>query len=179
MTPQPPDYDSILIGGLLTVTVQHISRRVTQRIVERGFTSYRITHQAVFQWCAPEGSRLTTLAAQAGLSKQAMGELVDYLEQEGYVERIPDPTDARAILVRRTERGWAVNRIAREVVEEVQQEWAQVLGEENFQMLLAQLRQLAVHLNEPVGVANDVRVRSKVSKNASPSGRKHTQASKK
>lgn len=76
------------------------------------------------------------------------------LEQRGYVERVPDPTDGRAILIRRTPRGWEVNRIARHVVEQIQQEWAQALGQERFASLINTLRHLAVVLDEPVGATD-------------------------
>jgi DNA-binding MarR family transcriptional regulator len=104
--------------------------------------------------CKPEGSRLTELAERVGVTKQSMGEIIDVLEQRGYVERVPDPTDGRAILIRRTERGWQVNRIARQVVEQIQQEWAQALGQERFTSLLEALRQLALVLDGPVGAPN-------------------------
>lgn len=42
------------------------------------------------------GSRLTELAEQAGMSKQAMGDLVTQCEAWGLVQREPDPLDARA-----------------------------------------------------------------------------------
>ena len=43
-----------------------------------------------------EGARLTELARWAGMSKQAMGDLVDQCEAWGLVQREPDPVDARA-----------------------------------------------------------------------------------
>ncbi|HEX6557593.1 MAG TPA: MarR family winged helix-turn-helix transcriptional regulator [Ktedonobacteraceae bacterium] len=148
MTEQPIRYDSLMIGALLAIPWQVIGRRVSAALVERGFTDYRPTYQVVFQWCRPEGSRLTELAERAGVTKQSMGEIIDVLEQRGYVERVPDPTDGRAILIRRTERGWEVNRIARQVVEQIQQEWVQALGEEQFAQLLHNLRRLAILLDE-------------------------------
>ncbi len=42
------------------------------------------------------GARLTELAESAGISKQAMGDLVDQCEAWGLVRREPDPLDARA-----------------------------------------------------------------------------------
>ena len=75
------------------------------------------------------------------------------LEQHGYVERIPDQTDGRALLIRRTQHGWEINRKAREVVEQIQQELAQALGDDRFCQLLETLRQLALLLNEPLGAA--------------------------
>ena len=154
MTQKTSDYDTLLIGALLAIPTQVIGRRVAAALVEHGFTDYRPTYQPVFQWCKPEGSRLTELAERIGVTKQSMGEIIDVLEQRGYVERVPDPTDGRAILIRRTPRGWEVNRIARQVVEQVQQEWAQVLGQEQFTALLDTLRQLALVLDEPIGAAH-------------------------
>lgn len=148
MTEQSTRYDSLMIGALLAIPVQVIGRQVSAALAERGFTDYRPTYQVVFQWCKPEGSRLTELAERAGITKQSMGEIIDVLEQRGYVERVPDPTDGRATLIRRTERGWEVNRVAREVVEEIQEEWAQALGEEQFAQLLHNLRRLAILLDE-------------------------------
>ena len=148
MTEQSTRYDALMIGALLAIPWQVIGRRVSAALAERGFTDYRPTYQVVFQWCKPEGSRLTELAERAGITKQSMGELIDVLEQRGYVERVPDPTDGRAILIRRTERGWEINRIARQVVEQIQQEWAQALGEEQFAQLLHNLRRLAILLDE-------------------------------
>jgi DNA-binding MarR family transcriptional regulator len=72
-----------------------------------------------------------------------MGYLVDYLVERRYLERVPDPTDGRAQIVRRTARGWAVNRLARRVVAEVQAEWTAGLGEDRMTQLLARLRDLA------------------------------------
>jgi DNA-binding MarR family transcriptional regulator len=40
------------------------------------------------------------------MTKQAMGELVAYLVERGYLETVPDPDDGRARLVRATRRGW-------------------------------------------------------------------------
>src|SRR5690349_14644863 len=67
-----------------------------------------------------EGDRIVELAKRAQMTKQAVGYLISYLERHGYVERVPDPTDGRAQIVRRTERGWAFQRAAGRVVQEIQ-----------------------------------------------------------
>lgn len=144
-------YDNLMIGALLIIPTQVIGRRVVEAVAAHGFQDYRPTYQPVFQWCRPEGSRVGELAERAGITKQSMGEIIDTLEERGYVERVSDPTDGRAVLVRRTERGWEVNRVARQVVEQIQREWAQVLGPEQFTSLLEGLRHLARVLDEPVG----------------------------
>ena len=55
--------------------------------------------------------------------------LVDQLESGGYVERVPDPTDGRARLVRATRRGEDVIALAGTVERAIEQEWRDHLGE--------------------------------------------------
>ena len=84
------------------------------RYVERGFAAaghpdLRPTHFPILEYIDHErGSRITYLAEHANIAIQAMGELVTYLAERGYVERVPDPSDGRAKLVRLTARGWEV-----------------------------------------------------------------------
>jgi DNA-binding MarR family transcriptional regulator len=156
MTQEPSRYDALMIGALLSLPMQVISRRVAAALAEH-FPDYRPTYEPVFQWCKPEGSRLTELAERVGVTKQSMGEIIDALEQRGYMERVPDPTDGRAILIRRTELGWEINRVARQLVVEIQQEWMQAVGEEQFGHLLHLLRRLALALDEPIGPAGHPR----------------------
>ena len=144
------------IGALLAVPVQVLAERVAAALVE-DFPDYRRNCDAVFRWLGPEGDRISDLAARCGVSKQAMGETIDWLEQHGYVERLPDPSDGRATLVRRTELGWRVNRIAREQVEATQAEWMRALGEADFAQLIALLRRLVRLLDYPAGVAGHPR----------------------
>ena len=59
-----------------------------------------------------EGSRLTQLAERAGMTKQAVGEMVADLEQLGYLERVPDPGDGRAKIIRLSARGWEAQAAA-------------------------------------------------------------------
>jgi DNA-binding MarR family transcriptional regulator len=78
------------------------------RIHELGFDDIRVAHGAVFRYIAAGGSRITHLAARAGMTKQSMAELVGYLQSRGYVRITPDPQDGRSRLVTLTERGEAV-----------------------------------------------------------------------
>jgi len=64
-------------------------------------------HIHITRHLALEGSRLTDLAAKAGMSKQAMGDLVDQCEAWGLVKREPDSRDRRARMVCFTPTGLA------------------------------------------------------------------------
>ncbi len=76
------------------------------------------------------GARLTDLAQRAGMTKQAMGTLVDQCEAWGMVSREPDPSDARARLVRFTPTGLAWLQAFRDAVEQVEVELQQAVGTE-------------------------------------------------
>jgi DNA-binding MarR family transcriptional regulator len=52
-----------------------------------------------------DGVRLTEIADKLGVTKQAIGPLVDDLEREGVVERVDDPDDRRAKRIRWTRKG--------------------------------------------------------------------------
>lgn len=67
----------------------------------------RRSHTALFPHIALEGTRITELAEKLEISKQAVSQVVDELEELGVVERVPDHQDARAKLVRFTARGRA------------------------------------------------------------------------
>lgn len=144
-----------MIGALVSIIGDDIRRRVTAALHAHGFADYRSTYHEVFMLARAEGSRITELAELAQVTRQAMSELVVELERRGYVERSRDPTDRRAVLVRRTARGWQVNTVARQVVEEVQREWAARVGEREYSQMLAVLRQIVTLIAPPsVGVAD-------------------------
>ena len=87
---------------------------------------------------------MSVLADRAQMTKQSMAELVAHLEHHGYVERVPDPQDRRAKLVKATARGQDVYAIAREFVSDVEAEWTEKLGERKIETL----RRLLKELNE-------------------------------
>jgi DNA-binding MarR family transcriptional regulator len=91
---------------------------------------------------ARDGSRLTDLAAQAQVTKQTAGFLVDQLARRGYVERVSDPRDGRARLVRQAPRGLEAAALAATVVAAVEAEWTAYLGEEAMSALRSALLRL-------------------------------------
>jgi DNA-binding MarR family transcriptional regulator len=77
-----------------------------------------------------QGTRLTDLAQRAGMSKQAMGDLVDQCAAWGLVTREPDPRDARARMVKFTATGLAWLQAFQEAVAQAEQEFRAEVGEE-------------------------------------------------
>src|SRR6478672_3290672 len=90
------------LGNLLGAAARTLAAELDAGLAAAGFTDLRAAHAPVFQVIDPEGTRLIDLAGRAGMTKQAMGELVRHLDARGYVEVTPDPTDRRARLVRLT-----------------------------------------------------------------------------
>jgi len=134
------------IGILLRTPVQEVVRRVSAGLADAGFDDLRPAHTAVFQHIKAEGSRLTDLADRAQITKQSMGYLVDYLEQRGYLERRPDPTDRRASLVCLTNRGWDQIRTALAIIASIEEEWGRALGihrVEELRVLLTELGRIS------------------------------------
>ena len=120
------------------------SELLHQRFAERGHPDVRAPHGNVFQYLDDGGTRVSVLAQRAQITKQSMAELVAHLERHGYVERVPDPADRRAKLVRTTRKGKQLYRIARDVVAEIEDDWTRRLGKAKMR----QLRKLLEELNE-------------------------------
>lgn len=135
-----------LIGALLRMPAEVVRTRMLERLHEAGFTDFDATHARVFQYPGPQGLRPSELAAQLGISKQALNYQLGELERMGYVERRPDPADLRARQVVLTERGIAAGRVMREAVAEIEAAWTELLGKERF----AELRNLLVELNRRI-----------------------------
>ena len=85
-------------------------------------------HIHITRHLAVGGSRLTDLAASAGMSKQAMGDLVDQCEAWGLVSRQPDPLDKRARQVVFTETGRLWLQAFRQAVTQAEAEFHQAVG---------------------------------------------------
>jgi DNA-binding MarR family transcriptional regulator len=108
--------------------------QIVDGVVGAGFPQ-KPAHSAVFAQIVPEGSRLTDLARGANMSPQAMGELVDELEQLEYVVRHPDPTDRRAKLIVLTPKGRDCIAAGTATIDHIEQQLTERLGERGHREL--------------------------------------------
>jgi DNA-binding MarR family transcriptional regulator len=116
-----------VLAQVKLIAVQEVFRRMR----EAGFHDVREGHGSVFGFIDLEnGSRLTELAERSRLTKQAVGEAVAELEQMGYVQRVPDPEDGRAKIIRLTPRGLDACLTGRRLFAGIEAEWAERFGEE-------------------------------------------------
>ena len=90
------------LGVLLFVANRALEQRAFDAVVAAGITDITLAQARVAARIGPDGSRVSDLAAQARITKQSAAFLIEQLEAAGYVQRVPDPTDGRARLVRLT-----------------------------------------------------------------------------
>jgi DNA-binding MarR family transcriptional regulator len=118
----------LTLAQLLKHPFDVLLARLHRELAAAGFPDVRPAHGYVFQYTQPDGSRLTEIARHAGLAKPTVLAAVDDLEQLGYAERLPDPNDRRAKIVRLTPRGIAAATEARRIIAEIEADWAARLG---------------------------------------------------
>src|SRR5438046_360129 len=122
------DDTELNLGLLCFIAARAMESRVLEAAAAAGFDDLTAAQGRVFARIGRDGTRVTELAEQAKVTKQTAGFLVDQLERAGYVQRVPDPTDARARLVVIAERGVAAVEVARRTEAAVQAEWTRYLG---------------------------------------------------
>jgi DNA-binding MarR family transcriptional regulator len=120
---------------LLDAAFDGFVAEMSKRVEESPYSDVRVTHGCVFGNIDPQGTRLTDLAERAHMTKQSVGEVASDLEQKGYLERAPDPRDGRAKIIRLTERGRAAQALGREVIDDIEREWAERYGAERVAAL--------------------------------------------
>ncbi len=138
-----PYHEPRLIGSLLREPAQAFQREMVAALAE-AYPDLRFAHMGILMHIdhPPEATRLTERAERMQITKQSLGELVDYLEPRGYVERVPDPADRRGKLLRLTERGWQVHEQTTVIGQRIQDAWAERFGAGNMALLLRLLGEL-------------------------------------
>ena len=131
-------------AALMFIAHRAAESRLHDVLHAAGYDDLTPAQMKIAQRLSPQGIRLTDLAEQARVTKQTAGALVDQLERAGYVERIPDPADARARLVVLSERGRGLCAAAAVELARVESQWRDHLGDKEFR----HLRQLLLGLRE-------------------------------
>ncbi|MCP4535558.1 MAG: MarR family transcriptional regulator [Chloroflexi bacterium] len=130
------------LGRLLLRTYRAFSSRAIEKLRLRGYTNLALAHTMLLTNVDVDGTRFTALAEKVGVSRQAIGNLVRNLEQQGYVTRMVDPLDRRAFIVTLTETGWHLLEAVVDVKMEIETEYSAILGAEQMQMLRTKLMRL-------------------------------------
>jgi DNA-binding MarR family transcriptional regulator len=128
----------------MRMPVEAIRNRMLNAMHAAGFTDLVPAHSAVLRYPGPHGRRPSDVAAEAGMSKQAMNYLLRELEDLGYLVRRVDPEDKRSRRIELTDRGMAARDKLRTTVSAIENDMARELGPEEF----AQLKTLLMARND-------------------------------
>ena len=123
------------VGLLMFIAARDVENRVVAAMRRAGIDDITLAQARVAARIGERGTRLTDLAEQAQVTKQTATALVDRLEAGGYVERVPDPRDGRARLVRLTDKAQALMLVARGEERRIEMEWEAHLGPTRMRQL--------------------------------------------
>ncbi|MGQ0840161.1 MarR family winged helix-turn-helix transcriptional regulator [Actinokineospora sp.] len=141
------------IPALLAMAFRTVTDQVHTRLAAEGYDDIRPAHGFVFQYLSHRpGATAVELGRHLGVTKQAAVQLVDELEQRGYVERTPHPTDRRSRLVALAPRGWACIGRVTELWAETERHWADLIGANRLARLRADLGTIVADSGQPVGL---------------------------
>lgn len=127
--------------------------RIVAAVAEAGYADITRAQGRLLAGIDLDGTRLVVLADRARIPKQTALALVNGLEVAGYVERVPDPSDGRARLIRLTARGRGVLPVAIAEEARIEAAWQALLGVRRMRALRSALWELALsadpHLHPP------------------------------
>ena len=76
--------------SVMVASRAHIAA-VTARLAKRGYEDFPFASASLLWLLDEGGTRSTILAQRAGVTKQAMSQLVRLMERQGYLEQVPTP----------------------------------------------------------------------------------------
>ena len=127
------------LGHLLFRCARLFNERAIQQVQAAGEARIRTAHTSLFPHIDLEGTRLVDLVERVGISKQAVGQLVQELEEMGTLVRERDPHDGRAWLVRFSQRGREQLLLGLSLLSRMEAELAVAIGGERSQRLVEDL----------------------------------------
>jgi DNA-binding MarR family transcriptional regulator len=125
------------IGQLVRDALGALEGRLLEKLRDSGVEGLRPTHNAVLRFLDEGGTRASELARRSGLTRQALTQIVDDLEDLGFVTRRDDPGDRRAKLVVYTDRGHKAFVVSRGIIAGLERDAERRLGRRRY----AQLRE--------------------------------------
>lgn len=131
-SPSDPDVPAPSIGALLRLAWTSFRRRLFEAVRAAGYDDLQPVHVLLFRYPTIAGLRPGQLAEEAGLSKQAINDLLRDLEAKGYVTLQPDPSDRRARRIVLTPRGDELMEHVRAAAYEIAEDWERAVGRARF-----------------------------------------------
>lgn len=135
------------LARLINLFKKDIDLRITQKLLERGYTNFKLGDMVLLVHIDPQGTINNDLARKARISKQAMSKVVKNLVADNYIGTRKHDTDNRASIIFLTEKGKEFMINVYEAVDETQELYAGIIGKETLTQLKTILKQLNAGLN--------------------------------
>lgn len=140
---EQPEYRTENLGRLLLAALNNWQEELAKGLQKKGFKSVRSSHISLLRHIDMEGTGITEIAQRAGITKQAVGQMVTVCKNLKLVKVVDDPKDRRAKIVTFTQYGRKLISEERSVIEKVDASVRDRLGERDFERLRAALTLLA------------------------------------
>jgi DNA-binding MarR family transcriptional regulator len=127
---------------LLFRATHTMNSAMAERIRARGFPDFQPSFTQLLAHIDTEGTRIGAIARRLGTTRQATSQLLQEIEARGYVERVPDPDDGRAVIARHTASGRRILLTAIEVMLGIEEEYSAILGRDGLLRLKRLLKRL-------------------------------------
>ena len=134
------------VGALLGVVWQWVRDQLYAGVVAAGYDDLNAAHVGLWRYPGLEGLRPSQLADRRGITKQSVNELLGYLEQHGYLLRVPDSVDGRARVIRLTPKGWRLQKTIYAEAASAQLRIEEILGPRRYAQLHSSLELLTEQL---------------------------------
>jgi DNA-binding MarR family transcriptional regulator len=144
----PNGQRSPYVGAMLRVVWQWVRDEMYAGVVAAGFDDLNAAHVGLWRYPGLEGARPSQLADGAGITKQSVNDLLRYLEQHGYLRRVPDAADGRARVIRLTSKGRRLQQAIYAEARAAQLRIAEILGPRRFAQLHSSLELLSEQFGE-------------------------------
>jgi DNA-binding MarR family transcriptional regulator len=131
------------LSHLLLEAFRSLDREIEAALGDRGAGELRPSQAVALLLVDRTGTRLSELAQRAGITKQAMMQLVDDLQEKGCVRRVPDTEDARAKMVRLTAKGLRLRASSRKAIQAVESRIRRRLGSRRYEAFRALLTEVS------------------------------------
>lgn len=129
-------------GRLLLKAFRAFEYEVLKQLNSQGFDDITLSHLNLIRHLNPEGMRLTHLAHDAALSKQAVGKIAADLIKKDYIIMLPDPEDARAKRIMFSKKGKQLVKKAIVIVKKTEEAYEKLFGLRGLQLFRKKLNQI-------------------------------------
>ncbi len=129
------DKKNRLMGRLLNKSYRMVTDLAVKFLTQKGYEKFRLGHIVALVHIELEGANVMQLAQKAGMTKQGMSKLIKELMEEGYVRTEKDPEDARALLVKLTDKGVQFLSDWIDCSEHINNTFASIVGQEKLEVV--------------------------------------------